>query len=226
MAITLIDSGYVSAGYGSSITYPEPSTFAADDLWVLAGTLSINVDVSAYPTGFTQRYKQSSNGYLYLAYKKMTGSESGTVSVTHTGDEQYSATWAVFRGVDTTTPFDVADGAVDGGYGTAPSFDSLTTTTDGAWVLSHLGAANNNDPTVTYDSDQTEITTTDDKGGYCWTGFAYEELATAGAHSDYGSLSLSISTGWTTMISALRPAAASGISVPVAMHYHKMSGVN
>ena len=222
MAITLVDSGVVNQGYGSSETYPEPSGFANKDLWVLLGCVSDSVDISSYPAGFTEQYNVApADGRLYLAYKKMNGTESGTVSVNFDGDEQHSAIWAVFRGVDTTTPFDVANGAVDSDFGTSPLFDTITTVTDGAWVLSHLGAANHNDPGVTYDSDQTEIGTTPDIAWFSWCGAAYEELATAGSNSDYSGLSLDISTGWVTMISALRPAAvAGGSALPLMMQYH------
>lgn len=208
MAITIVDSGTENGWYWDHIDFQLPSSASiqADDVAFLFGTLSEAVDVSSYPTGYTEEYKETGEGIQFCAYKVLTGSESGTVTVNLTANEQCCGNWVILRGVDTSVVWDVASGTIDSNFGTAPSWNAITPTTDGAWVLAQIGAANDSDQVITWDGSLTEIEQTPDDGSFSYGGIAYEELDPAASSGNYTGTSLASSTGWATMLSAVRPA--------------------
>lgn len=114
MAITYVGAG-TEDGQATGATSPTyPAGIQSGDLILLFAACSV---VTAWSSslltsaGFIQRYTLQAAGTSPSAacyYKIATGSESGSVSVTPPNGNSLTRMFA-YRGVDTTTPFDVAD---------------------------------------------------------------------------------------------------------------------
>lgn len=112
MAITFVGAGTFTESTTTNPGFPYPTGLAANDLLVLC----FGVNGAAVPsaqTGFTTVIADSSTGdtlvpSLYMGIKFATGSESGSFTSTIAGVTARSGQILAFRGVDLTTPQDVA----------------------------------------------------------------------------------------------------------------------
>lgn len=117
MAIpSYVGAGAISiAGMATTLTPSYPSGLAANDLLILRvnhrNNLAAVDDTINVPGGWTSIYAdQQNNCRQVLYYAFAAGTESGTISISRTGDGtvNWSAQIYAFRGVNTTTPFEAA----------------------------------------------------------------------------------------------------------------------
>ena len=151
--ISFVGAGSQQVSTGTSVTPSIPSGDEAGDLAVLivAGRPSDTAEPAA-PSGWTLRNSMlrevgSSDLKIMTFYRVLTGGD-GNPTVTLPASWQsggMSGQIAVWRGVHTGTPFDVADVTGSSSATTRWTPPSITTATDGAWVVSAVATADNND---------------------------------------------------------------------------------
>lgn len=128
-----------AASTSSSPTYP--AGISAGDLLVLFGfSGSSSNSTFTTPAGFTQQAQLANTGStaapnVYLATRTASGSETGSLSVTH-GNVVTTMGIVVIPGADATTPLDIAVVTEDKTVGsTTISFPTQTVVTTGALAL-------------------------------------------------------------------------------------------
>jgi hypothetical protein len=178
---------------------------------------SSNNQTMTVNSGFTQLAQIVANdtcdAYLRVAYKVMGGTPDTSVEVSQTT----SANWPgagvilVFRGVDTTTPLDVAHTTASALNTALADPPSVTPSTSGAWVVSGGIGAHNNGLHTFSSSDLTgflsvgfddSVDVTVGVGYHQWTSGAFNPAAFTFSGTD------STINSWAALTLALRPAAA------------------
>lgn len=145
MAITIASetTGTATGGVGDVVTVTKPSTVANDDyLVVVMGVGDDDPDI-APPTGWTtgDRAEGTSGTDVQMGifYKLVTDAASEPANYTFTAGNGDAIGWWIgsLRGVDLTTPEDetMSGNAVYRLNDTSPLADSITTATDGAFIL-------------------------------------------------------------------------------------------
>jgi len=199
-------------GSVSSITLTKPTGVATDDFLILLVGNDDGTNFSTWidfdPTNWTQEWEygnSSSDAQISAYWRIADGTEATTVTPTHAGSAQ---TWGVYirlDGVDTTTPFDVAESNVVsvGSTATAPS---ITTATNNALALVLWAWDGADGSTFSIDNGfSIEDDITAGSGGNASSGgWATKSIATAGA---IGATIVTASTsdGNTAAQFALRP---------------------
>ncbi len=153
-AITFVAAGAQTIGTGASITPAIPGGTAAGDFAVLivAGRPT-NTAEPAAPTGWTLRSSSlrevgANDLKVMTFYRFLAGGDANpTVTLPATwqgGAAGMSGQIAVWRGVDATTPFDVAD--VTGNSAAVRDWTppAITTVTNGAWAVSAVASSDDN----------------------------------------------------------------------------------
>lgn len=186
----------VTVGVGSQGRNPS----CAISGWSTVGTqLSITVDT--YDTS------------LQVSYKFMTSSPDTSVTIPSSGNIADGQAWAihVFRGVDPTTPLDVAVVTATGNNTARFDAGPITPTTAGAWVLiCGAGAASSN--TTAYTAPSGYTTNWRQANGAdtndCQVGAGYYTGWTSGEHNPgvVGGGSTNTANSWAAFTLALRPA--------------------
>lgn len=140
--ISVVGTGNLPlTGNATSHNITLPTGIDAGDLIVIWVSTQDSTDPGAptTPSGYTQRWSQghasSFRPKITAVYRVADGSEDGaTVTFTWGVAVDIVAAWAVFDGVDTTTPWDTtATGPTNGTSNPDPS--PITPATGGAWVL-------------------------------------------------------------------------------------------
>jgi hypothetical protein len=186
-AITLNSIGADASTNGQSIECAAPSTITDDDQLVLwaysAGDITFTVD----ETGWTERVEQSSNAAgdnSHLVATKVASSESGNYTVNISGgvDRTIHCAVAAITGVDTTTSMDATPTfTTEINNDTSPTAPSITTVTDGAWVITSCGAFTTTAGTKTIPVGYTTVVVVPATNHHL--GAAYKEIASAGLES-------------------------------------------
>jgi len=109
--ITYVDHDTDVNGSATSVTAPEYTGAAEDDLVLCHATIDSTDGVWTDPSDFTEidQYETAASGEVYIGYK-IRGSTAGqalTFSYSGTAAAIRATCWG-HTGVDTTTPFDVA----------------------------------------------------------------------------------------------------------------------
>lgn len=213
--ISFVNAGTAASATSGNVTPALPAGIAQNDLLVCLVASRDNVVPSI--SGWNQRYSVSFNTDLQSSlFWKIAGASESNPTVSYSGAAGVIARCFAFRGIDTSSPFDVADAASHRGTVTGDdkmTTGSLTTVTNRAVILI-AGYANGN---VGQDNGVTP------GGGLSWNtdyfsrynpssnandvaiGFAYASQTTAGA---IGPLSLDTSGNANNQgaILALKPA--------------------
>lgn len=220
MAITLEQTSETTlTGTGTSHTITLPSTgIDADDLiWIVCSTQeSAAAGAPTTPSGYTQRWSlghaSSFRPEITCVYKIADGTEESDVVTFDWGATSVEThiVCCVFRGVDTTTPFDVTQtGPTSGGSNPDPA--SITTSTDDAWVIALAAANRAPTPAVTISTGYTSaFSQVPDDRAFVIT---RKEVATAGADNP-SAWTWTVLDNHTTVTDALRP--ATGIASELA----------
>ena len=196
-----------------------------------------NVGAFNTPSGWSDIVKQTDSAgqdrQVYLGYK-VAGSSEGAVTLTHTdtANEQWSGCIITFRGVDTTSPLDVAYSSshhvarTNKATTNVDAFQNIVTVTDGAWVLA-LEAVTHDD--ITSDADPSGYTSIvrhyggaiDHRQFQAW----YKQVSPAGSETPgappYTSNNTQAESNQFTL--ALRPAAVASAN-PVNPLGHPLTG--
>lgn len=228
MAITYV--GGQTASILGSTTADETVTFsltgglasapAEDDLVVICVAASRFGGVgvtSLVTTGYTSTTKlvaaDAQDSASQVHYKFMGGTPDTEVVITRSGatDSGQAYTIHVFRGVDLTTPLDVATTTAIGIDTGRPDPAAITPTTAGAWIYIGTADAAATGSTFTY-GDFTAVLSTvcDESANDAVVGSGYYDGWTSGAYDPAASTtgSTSVNSSWTATTMAFRPAAA------------------
>lgn len=148
-AITHVGAGALAAANGGNVTPTLPG-HQTNDLLLCAATSNDDTAHSVATSGWAQVYQLaqtgSGNPRSSLFYKKAASAAETNPTFTHTGGGGIVAGCTAFRGVDTTTPFDVAYAAshyADTVNSSNVTSGSMTTVTPDAMML-FAGHINNN----------------------------------------------------------------------------------
>lgn len=203
--ITPGNSATGSTGSGTTNVIAIPADVESGDVLVAqvrgqvaSGGFTISPPDGSWATVGTN-YTDSHGMAMFV--KVAGGSEPADYTFTYSVSvAQRGGGITAYAGVDNTTPQDVA-ASTNTGTSTAPRGLSITTATDGAYLI--LGISTAGAVTVT------PPTGFDERFVTGRTNYQDDEQATAGASGDKDA-SLSGSTTWLTVMGALRPAAAPG----------------
>jgi hypothetical protein len=90
-------------------------------------------------TGWTKHRQDDSTTSRHITsaifYKKLTSAADTDPSVQISGSQEHGGALMVFRGVDTTTPFDLTEAYTEGQNNATPTNDPITTVNDGCCLL-------------------------------------------------------------------------------------------
>lgn len=193
-AISFVAAGAQLAGTGASITPVIPGGTAANDFAVLiiAGRPSDTSEPAA-PAGWTLRSsvlrEVGANDLKIMTFYRVLAGSDANPTVTLPANWQGTARGmsgqiAVWRNVDTTTPFDAAD--VTGTSAAVRDWTppAITTVTNGAWAVSAVATSDNNALIVQaangFTGRMTDAAYDTTLGGDHAIGLADENQATAG----------------------------------------------
>jgi len=205
--IALVGSsqGGFNAG-GGSVTLP--GGMLEDDLVVVAISAKSAIDSSLITTaGYTSRYdKAGGDPGAILSYKFMGAVPDTTVSIGSAGNTK-GAVVQVFRGVDTTTPFDFATVEATGTSG-SPDSPVSTTVTANALFLS-IGFLNRDNVTsVTAPTGYTDLVFQNDPNAANFSStvmLSSKTIVSAGSE-DPDAYVTNGNDFWVSLSEALRPA--------------------
>ncbi len=213
MAITVVGTPQVgNALNGSNITLTFSTTPIEGDYVVVYGGVAYGAVPSAPGTGYTQiAINTGASSYLTFGVwiKKMSSSPDSSVLCYGNANALSGVAYGckVFRGVDGTTPQD-ATATTATGNSINPDCPSITTITDGAWVLALAGMRNNEPSPGTVSGYSNQYNTTANDSVDITIAGATLEKTTAGAENPPAwSTWVVSSTNWFAVTVALRPAA-------------------
>jgi hypothetical protein len=137
--ITYVSGSAVTSSLlnGTTATRTLPATVQENDFIIFSFVKSNENSFTVIPTGSTEYINEKNDGLnKVLYYKKLNGTEGGTVvRFTWTGGSIYLMRYDIYRGVDTTTPFDVPLVTTTNSGSTSVTFPSTTTESTNALVL-------------------------------------------------------------------------------------------
>jgi hypothetical protein len=210
MAISFVGN---TGGSTSSADAPidlTPLSLAQNDIVCVFGVrddvaAALGVTTSGYTEPVDTTHAGSGDSIrVSFSYKRMGASPDSSVTVLGSGDAAQRASYLVnvFRGVDTATALDATTITATGDL-TSPNAGSITTVTDGAFVVAAAGGFA--DPSVTAPSGYTSGNgITLDRS----IRSAYKAIATAGAENPASWTGWTSAGAWIALTVALRPAAS------------------
>lgn len=188
------------------------------DIVVVTGAAVRNNTLINWPSVVTAGYTEeiqtqggdSNSSPFTMSWKIMGATPDTSVEIQHSGDYAWPTVGIVhaFRGVDQTTPMDVAAVSANSSNDGQPDPPAITPVTSGAVVVAAGNAANSDIPAVT-SSDLTafvDVVTADTKD--CAAGQGYIEWGGSGAvdPAKFGGGTTSGTSSWAAGCLALRPA--------------------
>lgn len=143
------DAEYIASPTATAITLTLPS-FATNDFAIIFYFSDDSTATDTYsdittPSGWTQSFTPVSDTggrdrKIYAWHRKLVGGDSNpSLAVSNATYRNRAATLAVFRGVDTTTPFDATPTTSFGQNNATPNAQAITTVTDNACVAIFMG---------------------------------------------------------------------------------------
>lgn len=145
MAISFVGSAENSAINGADVTLTLPGGMSQDDLVIVAYAIgdndNVNFAMAMVTAGYTEVTDQFSddtqdiNLGVFRKFMGATPDTSATVDGQGGADAAVAAVCMVFRGVDTTTPFDVARALANGINTMHPDPPSIDWVTAGVWTV-------------------------------------------------------------------------------------------
>lgn len=215
MAITVVGTPQVgNAINGGDVTLTFDVTPSENDVVIVYGGASYfsSPNPAAPGTGYTQiaLYSHASNLFFGAWYKRMGASPDSSV-VCHGNGQANSATaygCYVLRGVDTTTFADATATTAGLTTGTNPDAPSITTVTNGAWVIAVAGSQVNDATPGTVSGYSNQYTTTGNDAIDITVAGATFEKTTAGEENP-AAWSSWASGNWYAISIAVRPTVTS-----------------
>jgi len=197
---------------------------AAGDIVIVAYAVGAQADrtIGVTTADYAEEQELYANGTTYdsnlsVSWKKMGGTPDTSVDVSGTGSSFNAGAVAihVWRGQDTTTPFDVAETTATGTGTGRPNPAAITPTTSGAVVIVAGAAAANTGAAFTASELSNFFTNTSPDGedamvglgSYAWASGAFDPAAWTGGTTN-------AADSWTAVTLALRPAPATQTLTP------------
>lgn len=205
---------------------PKPAGVAEDDLLLvwLATNAGSGLSIVNVPAGWTQLVRvedqdSGANETAELYWKIATATEVAASTFDFDfefgpNNRQAAFGCTALRNVDTVTPFDTTTTtAAPSVSSSTPDPPSITTVTDGAWVLGFIAheADDTYTPPTGYTLAWEDSSTGDTPSEHTSGAVAYKEVATAGAE-DPGAFTGSTNDGWVAATVAVRPGAVAASS--------------
>ncbi len=217
MAITIVGTPQVAnASNGANVTLTFSTTPSENDVVVVWG--GANGFSSPNPTapgsGYTQVALNSTSGlYFGVWYKRMGASPDSSVVCHGIGIVSGATAYGcyVLRGVDTTTFNDAAATTAGITSSANPDCPSITTVTNGAWVIAAAGSRAYDTTPGTVSGYSNQYNTAGSDTNNITVAAATFEKTTAGAENPAAWSSWS-SGNWYAITVAVRPASTSGWS--------------
>lgn len=225
MAITFVGGTSYKSSVGgatvslTSLTGGSDTQPSADDVVVVQWACGSNANRGPSATGYTQIAQQFANDVVdtshYVGIKVMGGTPDTSVGLTVSSNASNGCAIAritVWRGVDTTTPQDVAATLAQALNTALANPGSITPTTSGAKILAFAAAAHTAGAVDLASSDLSAVFTdnrdaTHDlsvlAGEHDWTSGAFDPAALTFGGTD------STDYSWAAVTMALRPASTS-----------------
>jgi hypothetical protein len=195
---------------------------AADDIVIVGyviyalGDVAVGVQTAGYTEIAELRGNDVSDANLSVSYKIMGGTPDTSVTVSPTLNTAFAGAVVihVWRGVDTTTPLDVASTTAVGTNTDRPNPPAITPSTAGAVVVAIGGGSVENPPGAVLTQPGSELSNflsikSDDvegaviaAGSYAWTSGAFDPVAWTGGNNHADS-------SWAAVTLALRPGVTS-----------------
>jgi hypothetical protein len=132
MAISFVDKGTLSVATGNPAPVYPAGIQTGDFILVLCWSSGLTSPSATDFTQMTESENTSSN--LQMLYKIAAGTETGTLAVTQSGSNFKMAQILVWRGVNTSTPFEGFASATPGATATT-AFPNVTTTGANRWLV-------------------------------------------------------------------------------------------
>lgn len=206
MAITLVGTAEGQATNGAAISLTLPGGIAQNDLVVVYESHDGAALSGMSTAGYTTNLTDTAGSINQAVYWKFMGASPDATAALNTGTNSrgHGAIAFVLRGVDTSTPID-ATTTTASATSTNPDPASITTVTNGAWVLA-CAASLVADTSVTAPSGYSNQTDIDSNAltADVTIGVASKEITTAGAENPASWTTWS-SAAWKTATVALRP---------------------
>ena len=221
MAITLVGTASANRATDGALTVTLPVGTTTNDVVYFAYEFGDNSDfnMSMSTTGYTEiadLFGDDDFKCNLAVFRKVMGGTPDTeaVSNAHGGNagSSIAAVVMVLRGVDTTTPEDAAATTLAAANTNIPDPPSITTVTNGAWVLA-VGSSTNAE-VATAPTGYSDVVTAVATGAWdnCGIAMALKEIAVAGAENPgaFGNITDSSGRAACSVTIAVRPAAAAG----------------
>lgn len=196
---TFNSANATSASTVSLTDLKDPSnvsaTLQADDFLIMNYSSSGVGGAQTYaaPSGWTERNRVQQSGAfsyenLYTFYKKLTGADANVAITAEGTNYALSVTIHAFRGVHTSTPFDVTSTTSQGNGNSNPDPPAITPSTTGAWIIVLGGGATRpTTPGLNYNA----------PGDLSATTNHFRTIATAGSNGN-GQCGTGVKTNWTS----------------------------
>jgi len=210
VAVTFVGGASAHTTNGANVTITLPTSLQNDVVYVFGG-FSRTATPGVSTSGYTNLVDVI-NGtlcHLYVGRKIMGATPDTSVTCLGSGNAQDATAYTamVFRGEDTTTPEDATTTTANAATGN-PDPPSITTVTNGAWVLA-IGLSAGNNATITGPSGYSNLNTSQDTDTRPINAMgATKEITTAGAENP-GAYSGLPSNSVCSASVAIRPAASS-----------------
>jgi MSHA biogenesis protein MshQ len=108
-SIFLVGTGAKATAGSGNVTPTLPAGWTQNDLLLCLTESYDNVAPTVATAGWTRIYNRTAgSNHSASAFYKLAGAAEANPTVTHAGGSSIVAVCSAFRGVDTTTPFDVA----------------------------------------------------------------------------------------------------------------------
>lgn len=217
MAITHVNVANSQATGATQIVHTLPASLATGDVVVVGVSASGSTDLTFTEPGGTwtpiaDLYSDDGRDTNFGVFLKVMGAVPDTdVTISVGATANLGAISTAKRGVDTTTPLDVASVTATGINTPDADPGSITPVTNGAEVIV-LGSWGRADGTITFPSGYTNTTSRQVAGGGTACALGSKNIATAGPE-DPGIFDLSTgdtSDAWAAVTVALRPAGGGG----------------
>jgi len=148
MSITYVSSSTATSSTANSLAVSEPASVAENDLYIALCTIREDTEVSTWstPSGWTKLAEETTGGLstndgvsaIFYRFRGATAVGDTTFTSNATAD-RFRATISAYRGVDTTTPFDVTYSTGSHYNATANTLNAaapaITTATNNAAVI-------------------------------------------------------------------------------------------
>jgi hypothetical protein len=202
-AITLVGTAK-NGGQSTALSITLPTLQENDVVYVAATAASIPNPAFTTPSGYTSIISRNAGARQEAVWRKVMGaSPDSTVTINVTNNPFISAIAICLRGVDTATPEDASATSTTGTSG-APNSPSITTVTNGAWVLT-IGCGGGTAATAA-PTNYGNLIAQASAGPNNSTQGATREISSAGAE-DPSAFTGGTSTNWGAYTLAVRPAA-------------------